>query len=328
MTNVGKKFSWIMRLFRRLPLVWRLKYRGIRIAGGVTCDVQGSFFYGRSCTIGKYSILVVPGSGSFEMGDASYLGRYVEIGAVGKIKIGENSSLQDRCVILGDVTIGDNCLFSYNVYISSGRHYFDLKPWWLIKDQDKFAAQDKTLASLHSKQVVVEDDCWIGINTVIMPGITIGKGAVIGANSVVTKDVEPYSVIAGSPAKLIKKRIDFIPPKKITYSIAQDLPYFYSGFYTSQNALLSSAVRGGIQAGSKFVISLDTLETRSVHLKIMGIEAKDAKLILNNTYSVAIPEKMSEVIFSLDMPIKNKLFFNVQSSNLDSILIVQEAWVV
>ena len=63
---------------------------------------------------------------------------------------------------------------------------------------------------LHSKlifkEVIIEDDSDIGINSVILPGVKIGKGAQIGAGSVVTKDVEAYSVVAGVPARLIKMR--------------------------------------------------------------------------------------------------------------------------
>ena len=53
---------------------------------------------------------------------------------------------------------------------------------------------------------VIEDDVWIGRNAVIMPSIKIGQGSIVGAGAVVTKDVEPYSIVGGVPAKFIKKR--------------------------------------------------------------------------------------------------------------------------
>lgn len=56
--------------------------------------------------------------------------------------------------------------------------------------------------------IVIGNDVWIGRESVIMPGVKIGDGTIIGAYSVVTKDVEPYSVVGGNPAKLIKKRFD------------------------------------------------------------------------------------------------------------------------
>lgn len=57
------------------------------------------------------------------------------------------------------------------------------------------------------KQVIIEDDVWIGARVIILGGIRIKKGAVIGAGSVVTKDVEPFTVVAGAPARKIKERI-------------------------------------------------------------------------------------------------------------------------
>lgn len=327
MIGAGLKVRVLTRLINRISLIWRMKYRHIRIASGVTIDIQGSFTYGNNCVIGKNAVITVPGTGSFKLGTHCYLGRYVEVGPSGKIAIGDDTSIQDRSVLLGDVTIGDNCLLSYNVYISSGRHYFDLKPWCLIKDQDNFVAEDVTLASSHSRPVIVEDDCLIGINAVIMPGITIGKGAVIGANSVVTKDVEPYSVVAGTPAKVIKNRLKFSPPKEITYSTPQDLPYFYSGFKATQASQLTATARGGIQAASRFIIFLETMGANSIHLLLKGEYANESKLILNETDSVDLPEKMSEVVFRITKPLSNKLCFYIFPEKLASTVIIQKAWV-
>ena len=54
--------------------------------------------------------------------------------------------------------------------------------------------------------ITVEDDVWIGANSVILPGVHINKGAIIGAGSVVTKDIPPYAIAVGNPAKVIKYR--------------------------------------------------------------------------------------------------------------------------
>lgn len=82
----------------------------------------------------------------------------------------------------------------------------------------------KELAALDSP-VWVQDDCWLGANTVICPGVTIGKGSIVGANAVVTKDVPPYSVVAGVPARVVGTRLDWCPPLCIDPSREEDHPY-------------------------------------------------------------------------------------------------------
>ncbi|MDQ7799461.1 MAG: DapH/DapD/GlmU-related protein [Candidatus Edwardsbacteria bacterium] len=55
-------------------------------------------------------------------------------------------------------------------------------------------------------QTVIEDDVWIGAQAIILPGVRIGRGAIVAAGAVVTKDVEPYAIVGGNPARLIKRR--------------------------------------------------------------------------------------------------------------------------
>lgn len=62
--------------------------------------------------------------------------------------------------------------------------------------------------------IIIEDDVWIGAYVIILPGVTIGRGAIVGAGSVVTKDVKPYSIVGGTPAKHIKYRFDEKTQKK------------------------------------------------------------------------------------------------------------------
>lgn len=57
------------------------------------------------------------------------------------------------------------------------------------------------------KDIIIEEDCWIGANSILMPGVRIRRGAIIGAGAVITKDVQPYSVVAGCPAKIVATRL-------------------------------------------------------------------------------------------------------------------------
>lgn len=111
------------------------------------------------------------------------------------LSLGDNSgvgvnSLISPCVTIGnDVMMGPECMM-----FTSNHGMSDLDvPMWRQK-------------STEPKPIVIEDDVWIGARVIILPGVHVGKGSVIGAGSVVTKDVAPYSIVGGNPARLIKMR--------------------------------------------------------------------------------------------------------------------------
>lgn len=111
-----------------------------------------------------------------------------------------------------DIIIGDMCQINERVYIQCGKigNYVLIAPNTSILG--KFHVYDKVDIPMALQGItkgippVIEDDVWIGRNVVIMPGVTIGKGSIIGSNAVVTKSIEPYSIVGGVPAKLIRKR--------------------------------------------------------------------------------------------------------------------------
>lgn len=98
------------------------------------------------------------------------------------------------------VMIGNYVMFGPGVTIITGNHRTDLigKYMCQVTDKEKHPEDDR--------EVVIEDDVWIGANTTILNGVTIGRGSVVAACSVVTKSCPPYSVIAGVPARTIKSR--------------------------------------------------------------------------------------------------------------------------
>ena len=117
------------------------------------------------------------------------------IGTGRHIKIGDYSGIGERCYLQGQITIGNYVVMAPEVIVLTSNHKFN-DPSKLMRFEGN---QDMD-------PVIIEDDVWIGTRVIILPGIKIGKGSVIGAGSVVTKDVEPYSIVAGNPAKLIRKR--------------------------------------------------------------------------------------------------------------------------
>jgi len=129
--------------------------------------------------------------------DNVILNRYVYCKAnKGKVIIKEGSEVNNFTNIdgWGGVEIGKNVLIGPNVQIISYQHNYKNKN-----------IEIKKQGSIKAK-ITIEDDVWIGASSIIMAGVTIYKGSVIGAGSVVTKDVEPYSVVVGTPAKRIKSR--------------------------------------------------------------------------------------------------------------------------
>ena len=113
---------------------------------------------------------------------------------------------------IGDkLIIGKFCQIGRNVeFVMNGANHqmssITTYPFYIFKGWDQKPTDEKDLP--YKGDTVVGNDVWIGQNVTILPGIHIGDGAIIGANSVVSKDVPPYSVVAGNPIKLIRKRFD------------------------------------------------------------------------------------------------------------------------
>lgn len=120
-----------------------------------------------------------------------------------KLIFGRNCKLGDSVHIVANekVTIGDNCLMASNIFISDTNHgnYSD--------DSSGESSPDDPpdLRPYHTKPVKIGDNVWIGEHVCILSGVSIGNGCIIGANSVVTKDVMANCIVAGAPIKIIRK---------------------------------------------------------------------------------------------------------------------------
>lgn len=125
----------------------------------------------------------------------------VDIGVVlraygGEITIGDNCSVNPYCVLYGGggLKIGDRVRIAAHTVIVPSNHIFS-NPDLPIKDQ-----------GLSCKGIAIEDDVWIGAGARILDGVKIGRGAVVGAGAVVTKSIEPFSIVAGVPARVVGTR--------------------------------------------------------------------------------------------------------------------------
>ncbi len=221
--------------------------------------------------MGSSSILNIAPGANLKLGEACYIGRQCEIAPGGRITIGRSTSIQDRAVILGDVAIGAYCTLAYNVYMSSGNHVIDWRPALPLKVQD-------IRAPANSSPVTLEEDCWLGNNVFVKAGIRIGRGAVVGANSVVTRDVPPYAIVAGSPARIIRSRLIYAPPKEICFDEIEKLPYFHAGFHLLDAELAESRSTGGLLAENSFSVVLDVSECSILGIEIRADSTADAEI--------------------------------------------------
>ena len=114
-----------------------------------------------------------------------------------RIEMGEKVGFNFGCYVngFGGLTIGNRTIIGPYTMIHTANHEMDTdRP---IPEQ-----------GWNLGPVVLGADCWIGMGVCILPGVTLGDGCVVGAGSVVTRDVEPYSIVVGNPAKAIKSRVD------------------------------------------------------------------------------------------------------------------------
>lgn len=114
---------------------------------------------------------------------------YIDYGK--PVTIGERCFIQQCCTFFGrgGITIGDGVFIGPKCNLITINH--DVAP--------------ENRSATYGRPIVIEDNVWIGINSTILPGVRIGYGSIVGAQSVVTRDVPPMTIVAGNPARIIKK---------------------------------------------------------------------------------------------------------------------------
>ncbi|WP_284676535.1 acyltransferase [Vibrio sinus] len=111
------------------------------------------------------------------------------------LSIGRNSGIGPNSRVYGDISIGEDVMMGPDVVILT-KHY-----------ETKDVTRSMMFQGFKEERpVVIKDDVWIGTRAIIMPGVTIGRGSIVGAGAVVTKDVPEYSIVGGVPAKVIGDR--------------------------------------------------------------------------------------------------------------------------
>jgi acetyltransferase-like isoleucine patch superfamily enzyme len=135
----------------------------------------------------------------------------------GKIIIGDNTELRHCSLLIsngGTIEIGNHCSINPfatlygNGNLRIGNYVMIAGGTMIIPSNHVFKDKNTPIAlqGYENKGIIIEDDVWIGHGCTILDGVAIGKGSVIAAGSVVTQNIDPYSIVGGVPAKLIKKR--------------------------------------------------------------------------------------------------------------------------
>jgi acetyltransferase-like isoleucine patch superfamily enzyme len=158
---------------------------------------------------GSKIINVIGLSEAIEIGENTLIaGEVMTFKHGGRVKVGSYCYIGERSKIwsLDQIQIGDRVFISHNVNIhDTNSHPIDAKARHEHFKQILAVGYPSDSIGIYSSPIFIEDDVWIGFNSTILKGVTIGKGSIIGASSVVTKDVPPNTIVAGNPAIIIRK---------------------------------------------------------------------------------------------------------------------------
>jgi len=188
---------------RTLPWDW---YRGtipvnVTIAESAYVETTFSFLLFRS----ERADAVTIGEGA-----SIYLGTMFDVGRQGRVTVGAYALVHGaRIISEADVTIEDYALISWNVVLmDSYRVPFDPDTRREVVRRVPVARPRRIDPTVPARPVRIGRAAWIGFDSCILPGVSIGEGAVVGARSVVAADVEPFTIVAGNPARVVRRLTD------------------------------------------------------------------------------------------------------------------------
>ena len=162
----------------------------IKILGKTIIFIEKIFFYIRRKTIVSFFK---------SAGKNIYIGRYCTF-SYKNISLGNDIYIGRNCIFQsthGKINIGNHVMFGPGVNIHGGNHDFKKKGYYIDENQKH---------DYNDGRIIIEDDCWIGANSIILKGVKIGKGSIIGAGSIVSKDVPSYSIIYNKMQRIQKER--------------------------------------------------------------------------------------------------------------------------
>lgn len=161
------------------------------------------FFSALSRGWNKLIVAPIKKSALGKCGKGVRIGSGAHMCGVKNIYVGNDVAIGDGALLMctrAKIVIGDHTMFGPRVTVITGDHRYDIQGRVMtsIKEEEKLPENDQ--------EVVFKGDNWIGANATILRGVTIGEGAIVAAGAIVTKDVPPYTIVGGCPAKVIKHR--------------------------------------------------------------------------------------------------------------------------
>lgn len=183
--------------FNVLEKIFRTLYSGYKSRKFKSCGKNSSFYYPVSL-IGEEYISIGNNSTISKRCVLSVWDKYVDDHFIPSILIGNNVAIGEDCHItaINKIIIGNNVLFGKKVTVTDNSHGNE------FHDDLHIPPLKRTVTS--KGPVILKDNVWIGDKVTILPNVSIGEGSIVGANSVVTKDIPDFCIAVGNPAKVIK----------------------------------------------------------------------------------------------------------------------------
>ena len=180
--------------------IFRSAGKGLILGRGLTVRHPGRVEFGDNVAVDDYAFIDASGSGEVgvQLRDGVILSRNCSVmGKDGYVVFHERADVGCNCVFasVAGITVGASTIIAGNCYIGGGRYYHDRLDQ-AIMDQGVYSRGE----------IVIGEKSWIGAGAVILDGVKIGTGAIIGAGSVVTRDVPDHAVVTGVPAKILRLR--------------------------------------------------------------------------------------------------------------------------
>lgn len=140
-------------------------------------------------------------------GSTVYKDTMFDLGSCAQVKVGEYALIHGvRIICDAELKIGNYALISWQVVLmDTYRLPFDSAKRRKILEQSSCQPSRYPSANVPAQPIWIQDNVWIGFDSCILPGVTIGEGAIVGARSVVSQDVPPYTVVAGNPARIVRQ---------------------------------------------------------------------------------------------------------------------------